>query len=311
MQVVGGSNPLAPTIDKYTNENWIMIVLFRISFFFFGALFFCFSHAAIVEEQIHLPVVVKNIYGAEFRHTILVTVFRDESRSNSPWLILNHGRPTASEIPMMGRQRYSSNSKYFVEKGFVVFVPTRVGYGPTGGPDVEYSGECGRNNFPVVYQAAADQVSTLIDKIKTFSYVNPKKGLIVGQSYGGMTSIALSTFDIDGLLGVVNFSGGGGGNPVTRPENPCGENLLRRAYFDYGQNTKNSSLWLYSTNDKFWGEAYPKLWFDEFKQGADKNKIFTKFVALPPFKENGHSIFVGNRKAWQLEFEQFLEQIGF
>lgn len=269
------------------------------------------SGAAILEEVVKVPVIVKNIYGAEFDQEILVTVFRDDSKKSSPWLILNHGRPTSDEIPRMSRQRYSSISKYFVEKGFAVFVPTRVGYGPTGGNDVEYSGRCGSNNYPIVFQAASSQVLAVIRYVKTLPFIDLKRGLVVGQSYGGMTSIATSTYTIEGLRGVINFSGGGGGNPQTRPGDPCGVNLLKDTYISYGEATKVPSLWMYSVNDLYWGENYPKEWFEGFKRGAEKNKIFTKFVSLPAFGHDGHSSFTRNSLVWRPYFEDFIYQLGF
>lgn len=268
-------------------------------------------HAEIVEEIITLPVKVKNIYGAEFGQPIVVTIFRDDAKPVSSWLVLNHGRPNSSEMSMMGRQRYVNNSHYFVNKGFIVFVPTRVGYGPSKGTDVEYSGECGRNNYLVAYQAAVDQVLEVINYAKKLPYVNSQKGLVVGQSFGGMTSIAVSTYEIQGLKGVVNFSGGGGGNPISRPENPCGAHLLSNAFSAYGEKTKVPSLWFYSSNDRFWGEKYPKEWFESFKVGADINKISTKFIQMPPFKDDGHSSFTGNPKVWRSQFEDFIKQLDF
>lgn len=276
-----------------------------------AALFFSISvNAEVVEEVITLPVTVKNIYGGEFTQDIVVTIFRDSSRASSPWLVLNHGRST-SGAHKMGRQRYVNNSKYFVEKGFVVLIPTRVGYGPSGGPDVEYSGACGQNNYPVVYQAAVDQVSAVIDYAKKLPYIESSRGLVVGQSYGGMTSIATSTIHKEGLKGVVNFAGGGGGNPENRPRDPCGADLLKKTYKEYGEKSKVPSLWLYSINDKFWGEAYPREWFDSFKVGAEKNNVLTKFISLPPYKEDGHSIFTGNPEAWRSEVNRFFNELGF
>jgi hypothetical protein len=64
-------------------------------------------------------------------------------RERAPFLVLNHGRPAnAAAFAAMPRQRYPANAQYFVAQGFVVFIPTWVGYGPTGGDDVEYSGPC-------------------------------------------------------------------------------------------------------------------------------------------------------------------------
>lgn len=42
-------------------------------------------------------------------------------------------------------------------------------------------------------------------------YVDLTPGIVVGQSFGGMTSIALSTKAVPGLVAAVNFAGGGGG----------------------------------------------------------------------------------------------------
>jgi dienelactone hydrolase len=282
----------------------------KLSSFLFLLFFSSAAISDIVEEIVTLPVSVKNIYGGEFKQEIIVTIFRDNSRVKSPWLVLNHGRPVSGAL-QMGRQRYSKNSKYFVEKGFLVLVPTRVGYGPSGGPDVEYSGACNQNNYPVVYEAAVEQVSKVIDYAKNLPYVNSGRGLIVGQSFGGVTSIAASTLNKDGLMGVINFAGGGGGNPETRPGEPCGQKLLKKTYRDYGEKSKVPSLWLYSSNDRYWGNVYPREWFKSYKNGADKNKVLTRFVSLPPYKEDGHSIFTGNPETWKSEVEIFLKEISF
>jgi dienelactone hydrolase len=109
------------------------------------------------------------------------------------------------------------------------------------------------------------------------------------------------------LVGAVNFAGGGGGNPTDRQANPCSSHLLASLYKDYGATSKVPSLWLYSENDRFWGSALPKEWFDSFVQAEGK----AEFVQLPPYKEDGHGIFIGNRNAWKSAFESFLHKLGF
>src|SRR6185295_18458010 len=121
-------------------------------------LFITASFAKAIEEVVDVTVTAANIYGREFTQTIKVTVFRDDKKKRSPFLVLNHGRPAQSaEFAKMGRVKYTENSRYFVAKGFVVFVPTRVGYGVTGGEDLEYSGNCSARNYPPAYEAAAQQ----------------------------------------------------------------------------------------------------------------------------------------------------------
>ncbi len=266
--------------------------------------------AAVVEEVIEVPVSVKTIYGQEVNQRIKVTVFRDDQRKKAPYLVLNHGRPgnAASALEKMKRQRYSSNSKYFVSAGFVVLVPTRVGYGVSGGPDAEYGGSsCNGMSYPLVYAAAADQTEYVLKAAANLPYVDLSRGIVVGASYGGMTAIALSARALPGLIGAVNFSGGGGGNPATRPENPCSADGLTALCREYGAVSKVPTLWLYSENDRYWGAELPRQWFNGFIEAGGKGR----FVKLPPYKEDGHGIFAGDAGSWKLAFEEFLQMIGF
>lgn len=264
--------------------------------------------AAVIEEVIEAPVSVKTIYGQEVNQSIKVTVFRDDTREKAPYLVLNHGRPASeADFVKMKRQRYSENSRYFVGLGFAVLVPTRVGYGESGGPDVEYSGRCDSKNFTPVYDSAAAQTVAVLKAAANLPYVDTSRGIVVGQSFGGMTSITLSTVELPGLVGAVNFAGGGGGNPTDRPANPCGSYRLAALYKDYGAKAKVPTLWLYSENDRYWGAELPKEWFNSFVQAGAK----AEFVQLPPYKEDGHGIFSGNRNAWKSAFENFLRKLGF
>ena len=142
------------------------------------------AHAVILEEVHDVPVSVKTMYGQVVQHTIKVTVFHDSSRDQAPYLVLNHGRPANSEeFATMGRVRYSDNARYFVRQGFAVLVPTRVGYGETGGPDVEYSGACDNRAYAPVFAAAADQTEAVLHAAADWPGVDAHRGLVVGQSY--------------------------------------------------------------------------------------------------------------------------------
>ena len=266
------------------------------------------SPAAVLEEVIEVPVSVKTIFGQEANQTIKVTVFRDDQREKAPYLVLNHGRPAKeADFAKMKRQRYSENSRYFVSLGFVVLVPTRVGYGESGGPDVEYSGRCDSRDFAPVYSTAADQTAAVLKSAKELSYVDSSRGIVVGQSFGGMTSMSIAARGVPGLVGAVNFAGGGGGNPSDRPGNPCSAYRLAALYKHYGATSKVPTLWLYSENDRYWGADLPRKWFNGFVDAGGK----ARFVQLPPYKDNGHGIFTGNPGSWKPAFEEFLRHIGF
>lgn len=264
--------------------------------------------AAVVEEIFELPIEVKDIYGRAHQQSFTVTMFRDDARAKSPFMIINHGRAgNAQARAKQGRSTYRENSHYFVSKGFVVFVPTRVGYGITGGPDVEDSGSCSRRDFAPTFEAGAAQTIAVIRHAKAQSYVDPDRGVLVGQSVGGAVTLALSTKNIDAVRGAINFAGGAGGDPDAYPENPCSEAALRRVLTAYGAAVKTPTLWLYSENDRYWGKDKPRAWFDGFRARGGAGE----FIQLPAFGKDGHASFTGNPSAWKPAVEKFLAGIGF
>lgn len=206
----------------------------------------------------------------------------------------------------MGRARYLENARYFVSLGYAVFVPTRIGYGVSGGPDVEDSGAVCRNrNYPPAYEAGAKQTLDLILHAKGLPYVDPSQGLVVGQSFGGTIAIAIAAKNVPGVVATVNFAGGGGGNPETQPGRPCRPDLLGDLFASYGATAKRTTLWLYSENDLYMGTDAPKDWYGRFKKSGGKGE----FVQLPAFGKDGHGSFSSNPTAWKPAFEAFLKSL--
>jgi dienelactone hydrolase len=264
--------------------------------------------AKIVETVLDVPVKVISASGLVVEQTIKVTVFHDNTRFSAPYLILNHGRPYEdAKRAAMKRIAFPPISRWFVERGFAVIVPTRIGYGYSGGSDVENSGACAKRNYPPAYAAAADESIAALEFARRLPYVDLRRGVVVGQSFGGATAITLSTRDMPGLVGAINFAGGGGGNPETHPEKPCSPAALAQMFRDYGKISKVPTLWLYSENDRYFGIKLPRQWFDDFVGAGGKGR----FVELPAYKDNGHLIFEGNPDAWKPAVEQFLHDLGF
>ena len=275
------------------------------------SLFCNISFARIIEEIIEVPVSVSNsnfTNNPKFEQKIIVTIWRDDSVKKSPYLLFSHGRAGMDqERGKFGRSSEKRNSEYFVSKGFAVILPTRIGYGVSGGPDADYSGACGNKNYLEARKVAIDQSKQVLNHVFDFSYIDRTKGIVVGQSVGGFTTIGLSAENISGLKGAINFAGGDGGDPIKSPEKPCGDYLIKDTFAKYGASNKVPTLWLYSVNDKFWGEQLPKDWFAAFQKVGGKGQ----FKSLPAYKEDGHSIFRGDLNAWKNDFEKFIKEIGF
>jgi dienelactone hydrolase len=265
------------------------------------------AEAKLVEETMALPVeVIDPRGGRALRQPLHVTIYRDDARTQQPFLILNHGRSGYADVRAKLRPGpYGPNARWFVSRGFAVFLPIRIGYGVTGGPDIEDSGKCRTKNYPPGFEMAAQQSLQLIAYAKRQPYVDATRGLVVGQSYGGTTAMALAARPIPGVLAAVNFAGGGGGGPESHPEEPCRHDRLIQLFGMYGATARIPTLWVYSENDRYWGQDKPREWFAAFLKAGGNGR----YLQLPPYKEDGHPSFTGQPQNWRGEFEAFVREV--
>src|SRR5690349_14443356 len=143
--------------------------------------------AKVVTEMVTLPVTVANTKGDTIEHPIQVTVMRDDARASSPFMIINHGRGVNVEINSKRNvSSFGDNARYFVSKGYAVFLPLRIGYGATGGEDVEFSGRCNDRRYEPVYEAGAAQTLAVIEYARSLPFIRRDWGIVAGQSVGGM-----------------------------------------------------------------------------------------------------------------------------
>ena len=112
------------------------------------------------------------------------------------------------------RRRYTDVARYFVHRGFAVLVLTRLGYGDAGlSPDPEFSGsKCSERNFDIGVAALIEQTRAAVDFAGTLPFADTRRTILVGQSYGGLGTIAATGKNLPGVIAAINFSGGAGGD---------------------------------------------------------------------------------------------------
>lgn len=267
------------------------------------------AHARLHEDTFELPVTVKNAYGKEVTYPIKVTVFSDDANPTpAPVLVLNHGRSAEPQgRASLGRVRFSDAARFFVAQGFIVAVPTRIGYGATGGEDVEDSGRCSNKNYPPGYAAAAQQTLAVLEAVRQRPDAARDRAVVMGQSYGGTTAAAVAALNPPGVQAAINFAGGGGGNPKTQPQQPCGPELLEKLFAGYGQAARVPMLWIYTENDMYFGPKHPRDWHAAFTAAGGQ----AEFVQYPPHGEDGHLLFSRYPAVWQPKVSEFLRSRGF
>jgi len=222
--------------------------------------------------------------------SIVVTSFRPRGAGPLPWIILSHGTATTLEANRaLGRYRPLGPVREWVRRGYAVLVPVRRGYGVSGGERLadDYGG-CGRPDFRRAGEAAALDLLATVEWAKTQRDLDTNRWMLVGQSAGGYASIYTASKRPDGLVAVLAFAPGRGGEPDKRPGEPCASDHMAKLMTSIASQITVPVLWLYAENDQYIGPRVQKLWFESFRAAGGRGDL----VVVAPFPERkGHGVF--------------------
>ena len=262
---------------------------------------------AVAESTLQVRVSSAPDAPVPFDQVMLVRSEHLPAAHRLPFLVLLHGRDADPQHrARLALPVYPANARYFAEQGYAVLVPLRVGYGATGGPDVEATGDCDDKRYGDGVAAAVTETRELLRYARRLPWVDPAHGLLVGESFGGLVAVAAVAARLPGVAGAINIAGGDGGDSLRRPDSPCRPDQLRDTWAHYGATARLPTLWLYSENDRLWGNTLPRQWFAAF-EGAGGHGTFR---ALPADRNNGHYIFSRNAPAWQPAVAAFAAGLG-
>jgi dienelactone hydrolase len=260
------------------------------------------------ETLVRVPVTVKDMNGRQETKAMAITMYRPPGEGLHPLLVFNHGRAVAAKRALQGLYRPEAAARYFVAKGFVVLVPTRVGYWETYGDfDPEATGSCSNPRLEPAAQAVTDQVLATVEYAKTLPWVDASRWIVAGQSAGGAASVLTVGKAPPGLLAGINFAGGTGGNPEQNPGKPCNPQAMARLWGELAKAAKAPMLWLYWPNDKYWGPDIPKTWQQAWLDGGGQAQM----ASFGPSGEDGHQGLNQDMDHWLPLVDQFLNQLGF
>ena len=261
------------------------------------------------EQVVQVPVRAMTERGpAEWE--LVASLYRPSGAGPFPIVVLNPGSPgSAWERHGMGRYRPLPQIREFARRGFAVIVPMRRGYGETGGDWAENYGTCIAPDYYRASREAAKDVVGTVRYAQSLAFVRRDHVLLVGQSAGGIASIAAAAENPAGVIGVVNFSGGRGGRPYTHPGDPCVAANMTEAIGKLARTIKVPVLWHYSENDQFFAPRHVNAWFKAFEDAGASGKL----VMQPSFQWDGHGLFGAERglPIWTKAFDVFLKDLRF
>jgi len=260
------------------------------------------SAFAQIQEGVGIP--------APGGYTVAATILRPEGPGPFGAVILNHG------VPVSDKERAGASSSdllasaaVFAQRGYVVVLPLRRGFGATGGEFAEYTGSCSHPDYLGGEQAAAEDVMAAYEYARALPYVDPHRMILAGHSAGGM--VALFTAGVrqpEGLVAVLAFAAGRGGNPALHPGVPCAAEPLARVLDMVGRSIRAPVMFHYAENDQYFNPDTTRFWFERFSAGGAR----AEYVLQPPFGDDGHYVF-GDRagiRYWVPAVESFLARYG-
>lgn len=225
------------------------------------------------------------------------TIFKPDGDGPYPLVVINHGKEFGNP-KFQPRARYIVASREFVRRGYVVMIPMRSGFSKSSGGYIEGGCNIAGNGL-----AQAADIDAALAHARTLPYVDSQRIVVVGQSHGGLSTMALGTTEQAGVLGLINFAGG------LRLDRCNGwEASLVEAFADYGKAGRYRSLWFYGDNDSYW----PKKTIDEMHAAHVAAGGKARMVAFGSFKGDSHGMFSqqDGLAIWWPEVEKFLIELG-
>jgi dienelactone hydrolase len=257
-----------------------------------------FGSVRLVEEDVRIP-------SPNANYTIFAKVLRPEGAGPFGAIVLNHGAPVSAEERRAETPDYLLHTAaIFARRGYVVVLPLRRGFGATGGEFAEDAGSCRNPDYVRGESNAAQDVMTAYEYTRTLPYVDGARMILAGQSAGGIASIFTAGARApQGLVAVLAFAAGRGGNPARNPGVPCAVEPLAKVFDDMGKSVKVPVLFHYAENDLFFNAQTSRLWFERFAAGGAR----AEYVLQPAFGKDGHYIFSEDQgvRYWLPAVERF------
>ena len=170
-----------------------------------------------------------------------VTLFRPPGDGPVPVVVINHGKASGNSR-LQARYRPLPAVREFLQRGYAVVVPMRQGFSNSGGRAVGEGCNIAGNG-----EAQADDLSAVVAWLVGQPWADPQRMVMIGQSHGGLATLAYARTPHPGFGLFVNFAGG-----LKWTDGGCQWELaLVDAFGRYGAATRVPSLWFYGANDSY------------------------------------------------------------
>ncbi len=250
-------------------------------------------------EDLRIPMAEAGPQGLE------AFLVRPAGTKRYPLALLSHGSPRSfDDRATMSAHKYYGIALEYARRGFAALIVMRRGYGTSPGGRVDRVGGCANAAYLPAAAVAVTDLRAAIDAMGRRSDVTTSGMIAAGHSAGGLATVALTAQAPPGLVAAINFAGGRGSRDDDDVCNPDG---LVQAFATFGKTSRVPMLWVYATNDSFFGPDLARRFYDGFRGNGGN----TKFIAAPPYGDDGHYLYsVVARPQWTPYVDAFLRERG-
>ena len=128
-----------------------------------------------------------------------VTTYMPNGDGPFPIVVINHGK-SLGDPKFQGRYSPILAAREFVSRGYAVVVPMRQGFSKSGGTSI--SGDCNVHSNGI---QQAISVKRTIEWASSKSWADSSRIVVMGQSHGGLTTLAYGTDPHEGVKLLINF----------------------------------------------------------------------------------------------------------
>jgi dienelactone hydrolase len=223
-----------------------------------------------------------------------------------PLAVIAHGKDSGDEKRRaQSALGMTAQAAAFARRGFIAVVAMRRGYGTSQGAYAEYDGTCEATRYLEASKGGARDLAAIVAAAAARPGVDRTRILVVGESVGGVTALALATLPPPGVVGIVNFAGGRGGNP-DKAGDVCQKDKLVDTIRAFGAQGKLPTLWVYAENDRVFAPDLARAMHQAFTGAGGKASL----AMLPPVDQDGHRVFSRGTAQWDAPVDAFLKGLG-
>lgn len=255
--------------------------------------------AEFYSEDLRIPMAEAGPQGLE------AFLVRPAGTKRYPLALLSHGSPRSfDDRATMSAHKYYGIALEYARRGFAALIVMRRGYGSSPGGRVDSVGGCSNAAYLAAAAVAVADLHAAIDAMGRRADVTTSGMIAAGHSAGGLATVALTAQAPPGLVAAISFAGGRGSRDDDDVCNPDG---LVQAFATFGKTAWVPMLWIYATNDSYFGPDLARRFYGGFRAGGGN----AKFIAAPPYGDDGHYLYsVVARPQWTPYVDAFLRERG-